>query len=414
MKKFSKEIYLTAGYNTISFGSGRKEFNPKKPMPTFEQYLKEAIEGCLSQVENPNAIDEAVVTNFMACRFLKQGNLAGFVPHFHNALRYKPVTRVEGACGSGGMGLATAIKSILSGLADAVLVVGFEIQNTVKALYGADFLAGAGYVAKDRKDGHAFFFPGQFSDRAGAYMKKYGSDMPRKAMAKWYEQAIINARKNPKAQEYHNTTEDLMSLGLTKPDPKVFCEYLNFFDCSKVSDGASAIIIASREGLDKLGVSEKNSVKVAGMGQAEDDITLPPEDLTKLETTAHAAKEAMEMAEISHKDIGALELHDCFTITALLAIESIGFVPPGNASAFILEGKTASNCELPTNTTGGLIGYGHPVGATGVRQAVDLLHQLTNKAGECQVNLRKPYAMMVNMGGNDKTVISLVLKQSQS
>ncbi|MBI4656211.1 MAG: 3-ketoacyl-CoA thiolase [Elusimicrobia bacterium] len=414
MKKFSRPVYLAAGYNTISFGSGRKEFNPKKPMPGFEQYLKEAIEGCLSQVKNPSAVDEAVISNFMAGRFLKQGNLAGFVPHFHRDLRYKPVTRVEGACGSGGMGLAVAVKSILSGLVDSVLACGFEVQNTVKALYGADILAGAGYMAQERKDGHAFFFPGQFSDRAGAYAHKYGADMPRKAMAEWYAQSVMNARKNPKAQEYHNTSEDLETLGLTKPNPRTFVEHLNFFDCSKVSDGASAVIVASEEGLKKLGISLKDSVVAAGLGQVEDDIAISPEDLTRLETTAAAAKEVMSMAGITHKDIGLLELHDCFTITALLALESIGFVSPGGASSFILDGKTSPSGELPSNTTGGLIGYGHPVGATGVRQAVDLLHQFTGKAGGCQVEIRKPYGMMVNMGGNDKTVIALLVKQCKS
>ncbi len=138
---------------------------------------------------------------------------------------------------------------MLSGLAEVVLVMGVEVQNTVKALYCADYLAGAGYCEGERKEGPAFFFPGKFSERAGAYAAKVGPALARQAMAHWYQNAVEHARLNPAAQEHHNTAPDLLAQGLTPPNPKGFTEHLNLYDCSKVSDGAAAILVASDEGL---------------------------------------------------------------------------------------------------------------------------------------------------------------------
>ncbi|MEJ2636770.1 MAG: 3-ketoacyl-CoA thiolase [Calditrichia bacterium] len=416
MKQMSKPVYLTAGYNTLFLGSGRNEFHPKKPRPGIGHYITEAGKGALEQIKDPQQIDEGVISNFMAARFNRQGNLAAFIPAIHPALLYKPCSRVEGACGSGGLGVFSAVKSVLSGTADSVLAIGVEVQNSVKAVYGADFLAGAGYYEGERKNGHAHFFPDKFSARAGACFAKYGQEPVRTAMARWYEQAIMNARRNPKAQEYHNTTGDLFAVGMTPPNPRVFVEHLNVFDCSKVTDGASAVIAASAEGLKKLGLTPADAVEVVGYGIAVDDITRPPEDQTRLATTQKAVQKAYRVSGLGPDDIGVLELHDCFTITALLAIEAAGFVKEGEASAFIAEGNSHFDGLLPTNATGGLIGFGHPTGGTGVRQAVDLWQQLTGKAGDCQVAIKsaKPYAMMINMGGNDKTVAVFIFRRAQA
>lgn len=412
MKGLRKKVYIAAGYNTIFLGTGRKEFNPKKPMPTFESYLKEAAEGTCGQLENPN-FDEGVIGNFMAGRFIKQGNLPGFLPFIVPSLLGKPCTRAEGACCSGGVALATAIRSVLSDQADSVFVVGFEIQNSVKAVYGADYLAGADYVNGKRKAGHAYFFPNLFSDRAEAYGEKFGKDLARKGMAKWYQVAIRNARKNPKAQEYHNRVEDLFALGLTPCNPKTFLEHLNVFDCSKVSDGASSLVVLSEEGLDKVGARKEDCVEVAGFAQCQADITRTPEDLTFMPTIAKASARALGSAGVKREEIGVLELHDCFTITALIALESAGFVARGKAPEFLLQEKSTVEGVLPTNPSGGLVGFGHPTGATGVRQMVELLFQLTAKADN-QVDLKKPYGMMVNMGGNDVTLVSIVVKKAAS
>jgi len=415
MNKLRKKVYLTAGYNTISLGTGRKEFHPKKPRPGIEHYIQDAGRGVIAQINDPNNIDEGIIGNFMAARFNKQGNLAALIPTIHPSLEYKPHTRVEGACGSGGLALLTAIKSLGSDISDVVLTIGVEVQNTVKAIYGADILAGAGHYASERKKGHAYFFPAQFSDRAGVCYDKFGYEHMRKGMASWYKQAIENARKNPKAQEYHNTIEDLYAAGMTPPNPKAFVDHLNVYDCSKVSDGASALLFVSEEGLKKVGLDKKDSIEVVGFGIAVADITKSPENLTVMTTTKKAVEKAYQMSGLGPKDIGVLEVHDCFTIGGLLALEAAGFVKPGEASAFVQEGRTNMNAELPTNATGGLIGFGHYTGGTGVRQAVDSLHQLTGKAGDNQIKINpaKPYALMISMGGNDKTVTAMIFKKAE-
>ncbi|MBU0765671.1 MAG: 3-ketoacyl-CoA thiolase, partial [Bacteroidetes bacterium] len=332
--KLRKKIYMCAGYNTISLGTGRKEFNPKKARPGLEEYVKEAGEAVLKQIGGAGNVDEGVIGNFMAARFNNQANLPGMIPMIDKGLQFIPCTRTEGACGSGGLALIVGIKSILADTADVVLAIGVEVQNTVKAIYGADILAGAGWY-RERKQGHAYFFPGKFSDRAGYYFEKYGREYTRKAMARWYRNAIENARLCPTAQEHHNTTEDLETAGMTEPNPKAFVDNLNFYDCSKVSDAANGIAIVSEEGLKRTGIPKSEAVEVIGFGQSEYDLTSPPEDFTRLMTTESAVKKALESAGITKDRLGTVECHDCFTIAGVMATEAIGFAQYGKGPEFV-------------------------------------------------------------------------------
>ena len=408
-----KKVYMTGGYNTISLGTGRSEFNPKKPRPGIEHYIKEAGNGTLKQIGGPDNVDESVIGNFMAARFNKQANLPGFVPYIDSKLEFKPASSVEGACGSGGLALMSGIKSVLAETADVVLTLGVEVQNTVKAIYGADILAGAGWYQR-RKTGHAYFFPGQFSDRAGAYYEKYGYDKARAGMRRWFRNAIENARLDETAQEHQNRVPDLDALyDKFKPNGKNFVDNLSVLDCSKVSDGASAIAICSEEGLKKIGVDKKDAVEVIGFAQVIRNITNDPTDLTELETIKKAAHQAMENAGITIDRVSTIETHDCFSIAGILATEALGLAKRGEGADYVAAGNTARNGAMPMNTTGGLIGWGHPTGATGVHQAVTMWQQLTNKAGKAQVKIHdsRPYGMTINMGGDDVTVVAIVYKR---
>jgi len=415
MKKSRRKVFMTAGYDTISMGTGRKEFHPKKPRPGLEEYIREAGQGTLKQIGGGKNVDEGVISNFMAARFNKQGNLAALIPYVDDDLRWKPCCRVEGACGSGGLGLIAGTKSVLAETAEVVLAIGVEVQNTVKAIYGADILAGAGWFRGERKKGHAYFFPAAFSDRAGAYFEKYGRVKTRQAFARWYRNAIENARLCETAQEFHNTAENLESLALTEPNPRTFVDHLNVFDCSKVSDAGSAIAIVSENGLNRIGIPKSEAVEVVGWGQVEADLTIPPEDPTWLETTARAVKKALEYAGIPLQELGTVECHDCFTISGLLSIEAIGLAGKGEGADYVLAGNTSRQGTLPVNTSGGLIGWGHPTGGTGVRQAVTIWQQLAGKAGNWQIPISpdRPYALSVNMGGNDKTVTAIVYRRAE-
>ena len=411
MNKLRRKIYMTAGSNTVSMGTGRKEFHPKKPRPGLEDYIREAGRGVLQQVGGAANVDEGVIGNFMAARFNSQGNLAALIPAIDDGLRWKPCTRVEGACCSGALALVAGIKSVLTETSEMTLALGVEVQNTVKAIYGADILATAGW-SRERKAGHAYFFPGKFSDRAGAYYEKYGRERTRRAMARWYRNAIENARLCPTAQEHHNTAGDLEAVALAEPTPRSFVDHLNVFDCSKVSDGASAIAIASEEGLKRAGIPLSAAVEIVGMGQVEADLTVPPADLTALETTRRAVEAALASAGITVPQLATVETHDCFTIAGIMAIEAIGLAGAGCGPDFVLDGQTARGGRVPFNTTGGLIGWGHPTGATGVHQAVTLWEQLTGRAGAAQIDVprERPYGLSVNMGGDDKTLVALVYR----
>jgi acetyl-CoA C-acetyltransferase/acetyl-CoA acyltransferase len=414
MTKLNKKIYMVAGNNTISMGTGRSEFHPKKPRPGIEYYFNESGKKTLEAIGGPDNVDECVVGNFMAARFNKQAHLGGFFPMLDEKLQYKPAIRVEGACASGGLALVTGIKNIMAGTADVVLAVGIEVQNTMKAIYGADVLAGAGWFGK-RKNGHAYFFPGQFSDRAGAYYEKYGYDYAREGMGRWFRNAIENARLCPTAQEYENRVPDLDALyKKLKPNGAVFVDHLNVLDCSKVSDGASAIAIVSEEGLKRIGIPKEQAVEVMAFGQKVRNLTEDPPDPVELSCIKATASEALGSAGITINDLGTIETHDCFSIAGVLATEAFGFAKPGEGASFVAEGNTARGGMIPMNTTGGLIGWGHPTGGTGVHMAVTLWEQLTGNAGEAQIELpaERPYGMLVNMGGDDVTVVSVVFKRA--
>jgi len=413
MKTLRRKVYMTAGHNTVSMGTGRKEFNPKKPRPGLEAYIREAGRAVLDDVGGAGNIDEGVIGNFMAARFNNQGNLAALIPAIDEGLLWKPCTRVEGACCSGALALVSGIKSILAETSEMVLAIGVEVQNTVKAIYGADILATAGW-SRERKAGHAYFFPGKFSDRAGACFEKYGRERTRRAMARWFRNAIENARLCPTAQEYHNSAKDLEALALTEPNPAAFVDHLNVYDCSKVSDGASAIAIASEEGLRRAGIATKDAVEIVAIGQVEADLTRAPEDLTRLETTRRAVDQALSAAGIAPAHLATVETHDCFTIAGILAVEAIGLAKPGEGPDYVAAGCTARGGPVPFNTTGGLIGWGHPTGATGVHQAVTVWEQLTGRGAANQVTIPadRPFGLSVNMGGDDKTVVALVYRRT--
>lgn len=415
MKKLRKKVYISAGYNTVSMGTGRSEFNPKKERPGLEHYIKEAGQATINQVNDAANIDEGVIGNFMAARFNKQANLPGFIPYIDEKLQWKPAISVEGACGSGGLALITGLKSVLAETSDSVLVLGVEVQNTMKAIYGADVLAGAGWYKK-RKEGHAYFFPGQFSNRAGAYYEKYGMDYTREGLKRWFVNAMENARLCPTAQEYESKATDLYKLyDKFKPNGANFVDNLTVLDCSKVSDGASSLIMASEEGLEKLGIDKKDAIEIVGWAQVERNITHEPENLTEMITIKKAAKEALDSAGLGIDDLGTIETHDCFSIAGILGVEAMGFAEPGKGAQFVTDGHTAREGKIPMNTTGGLIGWGHPTGATGVHQAVTIWEQLTGKAGDAQIEINpdRPYGMTINMGGDDVTVIAMIYKKAE-
>ncbi|MED5356855.1 MAG: thiolase domain-containing protein, partial [Pseudomonadota bacterium] len=181
-------------------------------------------------------------------------------------------------------------------------------------------------------------------------------------------------------------------------------QWLRVSDCSQVSDGASALILASEVGLEKLGCRPDECLdilacEVAPLSMAEDGHPL------RLESVETASKRAYERAGIKASDIDIAEVHDCFTIAELLAYEALGFIEPGRGFSLLREGTTARHGSCPVNPGGGLVGFGHPVGATGVKQLVELWRQATHQCGDYQVNSDLRYGLAANMGGDDRTAV---------
>jgi len=377
-----KKIYAVAGATSTFMGPGRPEFDPKN-LPSFKDHLIESISETLKQGDY--VFDEGVISSFMPGPFFQQGHLGAFLPAFVPSLLGKPCLSIDGACGSGGRALTHAIKTILSGEAEQVFVAGLEMQNTMKPLYVADVLAGASDYHAFRKEGDAFFFPSLFDRRAAAYIQKYGEAKTREEMALWSIAAIEKAAKFSKSQEYGNVRKDLAKEARAAPNPDRFLSCLNGLACSKITDGAASCVLTTQKG----------GVEIISWGEAEGNITKLPADATRLDMMAIAVKKALDRAGIKPSDLSYLEIHDCFAITALLAVEAIGFAPTGKGGEFL-----QNPGKLKINLTGGLIGFGHPTGATGVRQMADLIRYMD-----------EGYGMMVNMGGDDKTLTAIVVKK---
>jgi acetyl-CoA acyltransferase len=281
----------------------------------------------------------------------------------------------------------------------------------VRAREGADFLARAAHYASERGIDD-FTFPAILTRRAKAYKERYG--LTYRDLAHFSVKAYANANRNPLAHMHaaKMTLEQAESAGdhnpeiLQNPELKA---HLRVSDCSQVSDGAAAILLASEEGLRKLGRPLSDCVQVASYGFASNPLG-QVKDLLRLDTAAAAASEALRDAGAAPEDVQVAEVHDCFTIAELLMYEAIGWAGPGKGMELIHSGRTTLEGDLPVNTGGGLVGFGHPVGATGVKQAAELYRQMKGLCGDYQMRREPGTGLTVNMGGDDRTVVSLVLR----
>eukprot|EP00602_Paraphysomonas_sp_CaronLab_P008870 CAMPEP_0185018042 /NCGR_PEP_ID=MMETSP1103-20130426/891_1 /TAXON_ID=36769 /ORGANISM="Paraphysomonas bandaiensis, Strain Caron Lab Isolate" /LENGTH=368 /DNA_ID=CAMNT_0027547719 /DNA_START=231 /DNA_END=1337 /DNA_ORIENTATION=- len=350
-------------------------------------------------------IEKAWIGNFAGELFCQQGHLGAAVAGSNPGLVNKPIMRVEGACASGGLALAAAVDAIKAG-SDVVLAVGAEVQTTASARHGAEYLARASHF-KRQSSIDDFVFPAMFAKRIKGCLEA-GVVTPRD-LALLSVKAYGNAAKNPLAHMHHvpmslenaELASDKNPNFLGNPELKPF---LKTSDCSQVSDGGSGVILASEEGLRKIGKPISECIEIIGLGCATGNL-YEDSDPTEMPTTAAAAKAAFAEAGVSPDDIGVAEVHDCFTIAEILMMEAIGFAPKGQGVDLVRNGDTSIEGRIPINTGGGLIGFGHPVGATGVKQVVEVYRQMKGMCGEYQVPQIPTLGLTANMGGDDKTAV---------
>ena len=281
-----------------------------------------------------------------------------------------PGLTIESACGSGSVMFREAYANIAAGFYDCVLALGVEkithtgtVQSTTLFSYCSDFFYEGGNGAS---------FPGLFASLARAYMaihKANEEDLAHVAV-KNHENGILN----PKAHVRKKITVDDV---LKSP---VVASPLKLYDCCPFSDGASAVVLCSEEFAKKNG---RPYVEIIGSGRGASPAAVQArEDITTIPSTIAAARQAYKMAGITPKDIDFAEVHDCFTIAEIIDIEDLGFFTKGTAANAVREGATRRNGEIPINPSGGLKSKGHPIGATGIGQIVEVFEQFTGAAGE--------------------------------
>ncbi len=309
-----------------------------------------------------------------------------------------PATRVESACASGGAALRAGFLEVASGMSDIVLVGGVEKMTDVSGDEATYALATASDQEWEAFNG--ITFPGLYAMMAVAHMHKYGTTSEMLASVAVKNHA--NGSKNPLAQfPMKITVEDVLSSVMVA-DP------LHILDCSPITDGGAALILCPADQAKKL--AKKAGVKILGCGMASDTIAYHSRgDLTTLGAVVKAAGLAYKMSGKGPKEIQVCEVHDCFTIAEIIVSEDLGFFEKGKGGAAVKGGETAIGGKIPINTSGGLKSKGHPVGATGVAQAVEIVKQLRGECGDRQVKGAR-VGMTQNMGGTGASAVVHIME----
>jgi len=309
-----------------------------------------------------------------------------------------PATRVEAACASGGLALREAYLTIKSGAMDIVVAGGVEKMTDVTTSSAMIALMGAGDQEWEAFKGVTF--PSLYALMARRHMAEYGTTIEQ--ISQVAVKSHNNASLNPYAQfPFKVTLEQVMNSPLIA-DP------LRLLHCSPITDGAAAVVLASEEVAKRL---VDDPIWIIGSSMATDTIALHDrKSLSRIDSTIIASKKAYKDAKIKPEDIDFAEVHDCFSIAEILAIEGLGFCKPGEGGKITEEGETEIDGRIPINPSGGLKGKGHPVGATGIAQAVEAVLQLRGKAGRRQVKDAE-IGLIHNLGGSGATTVINILKR---
>ena len=357
---------------------------------------REAAEDCLRDAGvAASSIDAFHLGNFDGPSFTGQNHLAPYISA-SLGMAGVPSTRFEAACASGGAAFFHAAACVAGGVHDTVLVAGVEKMTSRTTPQVAQILAGAGDAAGEVRAGSTFH--SLFAMIARRYMHEFGAT--REHLAAVAVKNHANGALNPQAHLRKPVTLEQALQGKPVADP------LTVFDCSPISDGAAAVLVTT---LERARDMHSKPVRVLGIGQASDHIALDRKsDITTFPAVKAAAERAYRMAGAAPRDIDFAEVHDCFTIAEIIAIEDLGFVRRGEGGPFSAAGCSALTGSKPVNTSGGLKAKGHPVGATGVAQLCDLALQIRGEAGARQI-ARRSLGLAQNLGGSGASCVVTIL-----
>ena len=385
--------------------------------------LKEIVSDALQEVKlnyedikrlNSENRVSCFVGNFIAEEYIQQGHLGALLTEVNPAFYGVPSARYEAACASGSVALDAAITKINAGAYDLAIVVGWELMTTVDSRTCGDILGRAALYEIEGKD-IDFPFPRLFGKLADKTIERYRLDETQymNALAKISEINYSNAKRNPNAQtrKWFMDYEQASCRG-TETNGMIG-ERLAISDCSQVTDGAAVVFLASQKLIKELGKDIKDIAIVKGYGHRtapmlfDKKIRESEDNKYILPWTRQAVVDAYNRAGLTVDDIDVFETHDCFTSSEYAAISAFGITEPGKEYEAVEKARISFYGDKPINPSGGLIGCGHPVGASGARMFLDLYKQVTGTAGTYQVrktNGEYPQnAMMLNIGGTATT-----------
>lgn len=368
------------GVGQTKFGQSRKDIS---------DLMLEACEKALASANaSVDQIDAFYIGNFSSS-FTDQCHLPAVLASRLSV--NKEITRVESACAAGGLAFKEAVLAILSGLYRTVLVVGVEKMSDKSVETATKILATAG---SKEEMAHGATFPSLYALMAQRYFFEYGAN--ERVLAKVAVKNHKNALHNPVAQFHKRiTVEDVLRS-------RMVALPLKLLDCSPISDGAAAVVLCAEKWAWKF---TDKPLRLAGIGHEVEAIELfMRKDLTSMPAVVRAAQKAYTMAGIEPRKVDVAEVHDCFTIAELIQIEDLGFCKKGEAKNMVDQGRTEMGGEIPINPSGGLKAKGHPIGASGVAQVVEIFYQLRSEAGKRQVKNAR-VGLCSNLGGAGSTSV---------
>lgn len=373
-------------------------------------------EGMAATGIEPGDIQTGHVGNFVADLFAGQGLLGGFFAQVHPALDGLPTARHEAACASGSIALLAASAEIEAGRYETAVVLGLELMRNVPGQTAAEHLGAAIY--KDHELTDAIFpWPKAFSDLAEEYDRRYG--LKYEHLMRISEVNFGNGRKNPNAQTRGWQFGDKSFTADDQANPIVEGRTRKN-DCGQITDGAAVVFLASDRWAAgwarKRGIPLSSLSRISGWGHRSAPIAYKAKIRNSenepyvFPQVRRAVLDARARAGVELDAIDLVETHDCFAMTEYMAIDHLGLTAPGESWKAIEAGDIEIGGKLPINPSGGLIGLGHPVGATGVRMVLDAHKQVTGKAGDYQVEGAER-VQTLNIGGSTTTTVSFIVER---
>jgi acetyl-CoA acetyltransferase len=397
-----KRIYVVA-YHQSKFG--------KLLGMTVPEIAKNAIETVCKEINaDPSLLDVGAVGAACNISLNEQGLVSGLAASVPG-LASKPIESVENACASGGQAILSTILKLQAGWGETGFALGYEKMRDAEGKMDGKLVGRAlgAYSHPGERPGKTYIFPHLFAEIMECYIKSH--KVTEAELAEIAVQEYANANKNPLAQmnKVKLTLEDVVTIS-DRNRYIVDGLPLKTYDCSQITDGYATLILATEEGLKKLGVNKADAVEIAGYAQATDPLLKEGRDILHPAGANLAMRKAYAMAGLTPQDINVAEVHDCFTVMGAIGAEVIGKAKPGEGAKFWGEGKAKVDGECGINLSGGLIAKGHPIGATGVAMVGTCFHQLVGKMPE-GLQMKNPKAAATfNVGGAICASVCTVLK----